>query len=321
MHFSLLTPIVVSLAFGSGGQAAVPTPESQFESLIREYNESLTRANDAIRAAKTEAQQKTVCSLYPTVDVFGPRFMALAKKHPKTSTACDALVWIVACSRQSIDVYPTRVVLMTEAMERLVQDHVDDVRVGRVCRDLTRYASPLRDQFLRSVHEKAANRDVRGFACYYLSRYLVTKSRSVAAARNFGPGERGNALQYRSDTYFEQLKTMEPAMLTLDAEALLEKTIKEYGDLRNPPGSRLNLAQLAEADLKALGMIGIGKTAPDIEGADVDGRLFKLERLSWEGCGTFVLRTLVWAVQGSVSAPTGSWRPDSKTGRLRLECE
>ena len=252
MHFSILGPIVLSLAFGSGRQAAGPTPESQFDSIIREYNASLMRANDAQKAAKTEAQKKDARSQYPTVDVFGPRFMALAKKHPSTSTACDALVWIVGRSSQSVDVFPTRVDLMTDAMDRLVQDHVDDVRVGRVCRELTRYASPLRDQFLRNVYEKTANRDVRGFACYYLSRYLVTKSRSVEAARSTGPGERGNPLQYRSDAYFEQLKAMEPAMLTLEAEALLEKTIKEYGDLRNPPASRLTLAQLAEADLKAL---------------------------------------------------------------------
>ncbi len=237
-------------------------PRAQYEALLREYNETSTRVLAAVGTAKTDAQKKEALSSYPTVEVIGPRFVALAQKYPHTSAACDALVWIVGRSRQEFDVFPTRVKIMTEAMEILARDHIDDVRVGRVCFNLTRYASPLRDKFLRTVYDKTTNRDVRGYACLYLARYLVAKARAVESARRTEAGSRGNTLRFLSDAYFEQLRSTDPTLLTWEADALFEKTIREYGDLRNPPGSKLTLAQSAEADLKALRKSALAKPRP-----------------------------------------------------------
>jgi peroxiredoxin len=276
MQCLMLGLIVFSLSAEPSAQTGGSTPEAQYESILREYNEAQTRANQAVRTAKTEAQMKEARSLYPKVEVFGPRFMALAKQYPHSAVACDALVWILSQSRHAFDVFPTRVNIMSEAMEMLARDHVDDVRVGRVCFNLSGYASPLRDQFLRAVYDKTTNREVRGYVCLYLARYLVSKSHAVETAMATAPGQRGNALRLWSDAYIEHLRSMNPTLLTWEAEELYEKTIREYGDFRNPPGSKLTFAQLAEAELKALREIGIGKTAPDIEGADIDGNVFKL---------------------------------------------
>ena len=42
------------------------------------------------------------------------------------------------------------------------------------------------------------------------------------------------------------------------------------------PNSKFSFAQVAELDLKELRQIAIGKTAPDIQGPDIDGNEFKL---------------------------------------------
>jgi peroxiredoxin len=83
-------------------------------------------------------------------------------------------------------------------------------------------------------------------------------------------------MRLTSDAYFEHLRSTDPEQLNWEADSLYEKVISEFGDLRNPPTSRFTFAQLAEAELKALRSIGTGKTAPDIEAADVDGHVFKL---------------------------------------------
>jgi peroxiredoxin len=273
-----LMPVVIAFAFtlNSGAQPEGPSPEAQYQSLLSEYNASSIKAREAVSTAKTEAEKKQARSLFPTVEVIGPRFMALAKKYPRSSASCDALVWIVGRSRQEFDVFPTRVDIMKEAMEILARDFVDDVRVGRVCINLTRYASPLRDRFLRTLYEKTHNRDVRGCACLYLARYLVSKAKTAETARDTRRGDRGNTLPLIPDSYFEELRATDPVLLNWEADALFERTIREFGDLKNPPQSKLTFAQLAEAELKALREIGTGKTAPDIEGADIDGNAFKL---------------------------------------------
>jgi peroxiredoxin len=274
MQCSMLWFIAFSFPWGPAGQTGGPTPEAQYESLVKEYDQALNRAREALRSAKTDVQKKQAGTLFPRVEVFGPRFLALATEHPRSSVSCDALVWIVSRSRLSYDSAPSRVALMSEAMDRLVRDHVDDVRVGWVCRDLARYASPLRDTFLRSVYEKTANREVRGCACLSLAQYLMNKASLVEIARS-AEGKRPESMIFITDAYFAQMCLTDPTPLIVEAELRLDETIREYGSLRGPQ-KKLTFAQVAALDLKQLRQIAIGKAAPDIEGADVDGHEFKL---------------------------------------------
>jgi peroxiredoxin len=308
-----LTSALIAIAFtlNAGAQTGGPSPDAQYRSLLSEYNASLIKARDAVKAAKTEAEKKEARSSYPTVEVIGPRFMALAKKYPRTSVACESLVWIVGRSRQEFDVFPARVEIMRESMEILARDFVDDLRVGQVCINLTRYPSSLRDRFLRTLYEKTNSRDVRGCACLYLARYLVSKAKAAETARNTRLGERRDTMQLTPDSYFEELRSTDPMLLAWEADALFEKTIREYGDLRNPPGSKLTFAQLAEADLKALREIGAGKAAPDIAGADINGNTFKLS--DYRG------KVVVLSFSGSWCAPCRAQYPHHRELVSRLK--
>ncbi len=275
-----LTVVLVAVILPSQAKAQTVsrTPEEQYASLMAEYQESLKRATAEIEAAKTNEERQKAVASYPTVDRIGPRFLELARKYPRTSAACDALVWIVGQGRVTSDYFPSpRIELMGEAMERLAKDHLDDRRVGVLCRTLAVYASPLRDKFLRTVYEKATNREVRGYACLSLAEYLAAKSKAVARARSSGQANQAKIVDPAFTAYAEHIRTADPEALRREAETLFEKTIREYGDFSiTRRGEKITFAQLAETGLRGLRQIGVGKAAPEIEGQDVDGKPLRL---------------------------------------------
>ncbi len=243
---------------------------------MKEYSDSLRQATEGLRNAKTDDDRKKVLASYPTVDRIGPRFLALAKKYPRTSAACDALVWTVGQSRVTSDTFPpSRTELMSEAMEQLARDHIDDSRVGVLCRSICQYASPLRDKFLRTVYEKATSREVRGRACLSLAEYLVVKSETVERARSADSSKRKPSFDIALDAYLQHLVSIDPALLTKEAEQLFLTVIEKFGEFTARRGT-VTFSQLAERHLKALHELRVGHSAPEIEGADVDGKHFKL---------------------------------------------
>ena len=191
--------VALMLPVWAFAQTKDASPEAQYAALMNEYQETLKRATAGIEAAKTNDERQKAVAAYPTVDSFGPRFLELAKKYPRTSAACDALVWIVGRGRVGSDYFPSsRNELTREAMDRLAKDHVDDKRVGVLCRSLVVYPSPPRDTFLRMVYEKAANREVRGYACLSLAEYLAAKSKAVARITSGGPADRAKSIPPRA---------------------------------------------------------------------------------------------------------------------------
>jgi len=123
-----------------------------------------------------------------------------------------------------------------EAMKLLAADYVGSDKLGQVCQMLAFSSTPQSEKFLRLVLEKNPNKEVQGTACLSL----------------------GQILKWQSGD---------------EAEKLFEQVVAKYGDVSNDRG---NLGERAKADLFELRNLGIGKTAPEIEGEDVDGKKFKL---------------------------------------------
>ncbi len=115
-------------------------------------------------------------------------------------------------------------------------DYVGSDKLGQVCQMLAFSSTPQSEKFLRLVLEKNPNKEVQGTACLSL----------------------GQILKWQSGD---------------EAEKLFEQVVAKYGDVSNDRG---NLGERAKADLFELRNLGIGKTAPEIEGEDVDGKKFKL---------------------------------------------
>ena len=74
--------------------------------------------------------------------------------------------------------------------------------------------------------------------------------------------------------YLESLRRQDRSKAAEEAEALLVRTTRDYGDVMLPDGEAV--AQKAEPELFGLRHLSVGKTAPDIEGRDQDDVPFRL---------------------------------------------
>ena len=134
---------------------------------------------------------------------------------------------------------------------------------------------PDAETVLRGVLTKNPNRDDRAAACYWLARYLQEQSRLVRRLRE-KPGDK---------KYFDDHKVAAPVdslvrekdMDALDREAttLLERAVAEFGDVR-PTDYKRTIAEFVIGELFAAQNLNIGQPAPDIAGADHEGKTFKL---------------------------------------------
>jgi hypothetical protein len=174
--------------------------------------------------------------------------------------------------------------------------------------ELTGAATPLRDEFLHTVHAKSTDRRNKGRACLALGEFLLAKSGTVSRLK--GPSGEEEMRRVKAESphrlpYYEKLLREDPGVLARQGEQLLERAIAEYGDLPYDPTflSKVSktLAEVARTDLRRLRNLAVGQGAPEIEGQDVDGNPFKLSDYR----GRVVLLTffgqLVWPLPCDVS--------------------
>jgi hypothetical protein len=129
----------------------------------------------------------------------------------------------------------------SQAVDIILRDFVDSPKLGPVCQSLADSPSPSAEKLLRTVLDKNQNREVQAYACFSLGQLLKGRSGSKAAAT--------------------------------ESENLFEQVVARYGDIKSYRGS---LKDAANRELFELRNLAIGKTAPQIEGEDIDGVKFKL---------------------------------------------
>jgi hypothetical protein len=127
-------------------------------------------------------------------------------------------------------------------LELLLKDHAKSPQMAKVAQSLIYSERATAEPWLRSLLKEATEHEVKGWATYALGRVLRAEDRS---------GKRGID----------------------EAEKLFEEVAANYDDVK---GYSKSLAVVAKGELFELRNLGIGQTAPDIEGQDVDGKKFKL---------------------------------------------
>jgi hypothetical protein len=123
------------------------------------------------------------------------------------------------------------------ALDILQRDHLQSDKLGAVCQSLAYSPGPKNENFLREVMAKNPHREVQGLACMSLGLLLKSQAPVDAGVKYFN------------------------------------LVIEKYGDLKHYRGT---LADAARSELFELHNLAIGKTAPEIQGEDVNGNKFKL---------------------------------------------
>lgn len=247
-------------------------PAEQLEALKKKVETVRTEYSQAFEKAKTDKERQELRDKEnKQIHACARRALELAQQHPKDLAAVDALSWIITGGLG----YQSAGAEIETALDMLRTEHVASDKLRRVCAMAFVYdsVSTKPEKLLRAVVEKNPHRAIQGQACFSLARTLrrqaswAKRLRDPAQAKELEEG-------LGAVEVVKHLKASDPDKLLREAEQLLERTMRQYGDVKNPPCG--TLGERAEATLFEIHHLVVGKPAPEIEGEDIDGKRFKL---------------------------------------------
>jgi hypothetical protein len=242
------------------------SPESQYQALLKEYQTA------AGGGANSDQERK---QLIERLDKKRPdiaaRFLKLAEQNPKHPIAVDALIqaiWMV-----SNNAYPAAGHADTRAMAILLRDHIQSDKIGPICQRINLGFRPEHESFLRTVLAKSPHRDVQALACLSLAQFLNNRMQRLDDARDRPEVAKAHVKLFGGD-YIAALQRTDRATVAREIEALFEQAAGAYRAAKIPYAG--TVGERAQAELFEFRNLQVGKTAPDIEGQDQDGKRFKL---------------------------------------------
>ena len=270
---SLSLPIAVDAGHVNPG-----TPKQQYSAIFKEYRP----VSGGLRNAKTDLERKAAVD---RLAAFSSKFLDLAAKYPHDPIALTALRQAVQAvgstdSAAQITWETNRSVFPAGSTDGsagrtvalVLRDHVLSEKLGPVI-DRMRYGYRIEyEQCLRTVLEKNPHHEVQALACLALAQFLNDKLRMIQLAED-RPELAGCYNIVFGKDYLPELQRLGRANLAARIETLFERAADEYANETFRSGT---VGEMAKSELYAIRHLSVGRVAPDIEGKDHDGTLFKL---------------------------------------------
>jgi hypothetical protein len=219
----------------------------QLRALQQEYSDAQDSCIKAMRALPESEQANYYEAHRPDKSAFTKRIRALADVNPRTPVAAQALLWIVENNMQTP--------VAQDAVEELIKDHGSSAELGRACLMLRFDRDARAADLLDRARKESSSSAVRGKATFALAEFCRRAVERQMAS------EADGMLTNRADT-------------ATRAEALYEEVVSEHANEEFLPNRTLGDA--ARSALVELCDLGVGQTAPEIDGEDLDGVKFKL---------------------------------------------
>jgi thiol-disulfide isomerase/thioredoxin len=249
-----------------------PTPEERMAAAIQKWEQAGEEfSKDMVKTEEDRAHlgKKRLLSVAPT-KVCANELLALAREHAGDPVALKALAWITEFGHAT----PAA----KEALTLLRRDHLNSKKIGDVCEMAAFFVRQPNEveQLLRAVLEKSPHRLPRGQACLALARFLqATAKQARFVQRQQTPEDIKELEQTFSPEELWRLRSADLAALEKEAERLYERVAAEFATLF-PSRSTEPLGQSARAALEELRLLAVGKTAPEIDGEDLDSQPLRL---------------------------------------------
>ena len=260
----LVIPVALSL------RPALGTPTDDFQTILKDFNSE----GFALRQSKTDEEREQIVA---RVEKITARLMQLAEQNPKQPIAMDALVQVVIhemwmenntphLGKEADSPAP-------KAIATLLRDHVQSEKAGETCRRLSYGFRKENETFLRAVLESSPHRDVRGLACLRLAQFLNARQQRLELLE----GRPEMAQRYAGlfgQEYMTSIRQKDRGQAMKEVEAFFEQAADNYGDVKML--YRGMVGEKAKSELYEIRNLTVGKTPPELEGDDQDGRHMKL---------------------------------------------
>jgi len=288
-------------------KAITQTADDQLESLLRQFDDASESNRRTAREGKTVAEKQAVYKLnVAKVQSVNRQLFDLAMHQPQTNAAEQALIWIVTHNSFEREA--------DKAWELLARDYARSDRLRQVLsRRLELYwASQAVEDLLRRALDQNPYREIRGLACFWLAEVLRYRA-TILRLWAFQSSRQTEMWRQRfAQQDFDRVAKQDPKSLEAEAARLHERLITEFPIVENNDSSTkpmplvlgkaaIHLSDVAKVHLDDLKRLSVGKTAPEIDGVDLEGKPMKLT--DYRG------RIVVLFVSG-IRTPTASPQPD-----------
>jgi thiol-disulfide isomerase/thioredoxin len=241
---------VVALGFGLGVRADDPKTKNEkasdekkdraaeWRDIRAEFQKLLPEVIREWRSAGSEAERnKALARLDPITE----KAYEFINKAPKDDIVLEAAIFLLGTRPQP----PEAVVKI------LAEHHLDNEKFASVLPRLLVHDTPAVQNLLRRAMEESKNKNVRGIATF---SYARSRHEASEVERN----------------------SKRAADLVAEAEKMLQKVVKEFGDV---PMGRRTLKEEAEKLLFVINHLSIGKKAPEVVSRDLDDKEVRLSSL------------------------------------------
>ncbi len=151
----------------------------RLDDILGAWRKSQNEFFDRYRKA-SEKEREALMKDRPKPAKTAEALMALAKEHPRTDEAAEALFWV------SNTMMRERPALASEALDALLRDHQKKRIMGRVARMLSRSDRPEDCKRLEQLRENAGDPKTRAKITYYLASACKNSGDVEKARKYFG---------------------------------------------------------------------------------------------------------------------------------------
>jgi len=193
------------------------------------------------------------------------RARALMEADPRGELAVRVRVWMVT---SGVELGASDALL-----DELLTKDVASPALGDLLDILRPSSRPDARVRVETLVEKAGDRSVRGLALRTLADHVKYDLDGVRSLENGDISVEIHTRRHGAERA-EMLRKTGTAGLEQQYVALLERVVKDFGDVRDSRGRAIG--PRAEGALFEFQQLSIGKIAPDIEAEDIHGTTFKL---------------------------------------------
>jgi hypothetical protein len=243
------------------------SPAGRLKTIQKDYDAAMRPYYDAVNAAKSEEEFTALQKSTPLPDVapMHASARALIDEDPTSPVALDALSWLLLRARSEHD--------RPELFALVEKYHVQNDALAKMLGGLVGDTKDGGREFVTKMMDASRNPKVIGTACYVLAGAKLRDVESAKRVQGAKTDEEKDKMSKRYAERYAMLKELDTDALTKQAEAMIERTAREFADV---PYGKSTLGERAGADLFEMHQLVVGKVAPDIEGEDLDGAKFNL---------------------------------------------
>ncbi|MCR9207031.1 MULTISPECIES: TlpA family protein disulfide reductase [Rhodopirellula] len=272
MRHLLYTVILSALCVGI---LAAQSPENELQQLQREYASSTEAWQMQYNGVKTEDGSIARYREWPGWS-FAPKFISFAEEAGSSQDGFDALLEVLKMG-DSVGQFDQDLFDHYEHAIKLILEKHRDKELRTLCAKVR--VSKQSESLLRTLMAEGDSKELRAEACFRLGRLLSQKREMCLPsswAKRPSVGSFGKYADSRVRKNLDQfLANQDIEQLQSEAIRCFELVASDYPDVLSTRGDE-KLSVRARREIFELEHLAIGVAAPDIVGADIDGKQMRL---------------------------------------------